>query len=35
VEQYLVRFLECVLEGNALADDREEPLIRHDDHRVE
>ena len=35
VQQHLVGLLERVLERNALADHREQPLVRHDDHRVD
>ena len=34
VQQHLVGLLERVLERNALAHHREQPLVRHDDHRV-
>ena len=35
VQQHFVGLLERVLERNALADDGEQPLVRHDDHRVD
>ena len=35
VQQHFVRLLERVLERDALADDGEQPLVRHDDHRVD
>ena len=35
VQQHFVRLLERVLERDPLADDGEQPLVRHDDHRVD
>ncbi len=35
VQQHFVGLLERVLERNPLADDGEQPLVRHDDHRVD
>ena len=35
VQQHFVGLLERVLERDALADDGEQPLVRHDDHRVD
>ena len=34
MQQHLVRFLQRILERNPLADDREQPLVGHDDHRI-